>query len=95
MLLSVKDTNNNDTSYVFVRGSRVIDYLSGLVAVSIAVFHPLCRCFFRRVPNVHSENKPDGAIRRVSPAEIVVFGGFSLLLTDGWTDGRTDGQTLS
>ena len=39
------------------------------------------------------KNKPRRAIRCVSQAEIVVFGGFSLMLTDGHTDGRTDGRT--
>ena len=47
-------------------------------------------------------NKPGRAIRCVSQAEIVLFGGFSLMLTDGHKDGRTDtrmdgrmdGQTL-
>ena len=28
-------------------------------------------------------------------AQIAVFGGYSLIVTDGWTDGRTDGRTES
>ena len=43
--------------------------------------------------NGRKVNKPRRAIRCVSQAEIVVFGGFSLMLTDGRTDGRTDGHT--
>ena len=43
-------------------------------------------------------NKPGRVIRCVSQAEIVVFGDFSLMLTDGPTDirtyGHTDGHTL-
>ena len=39
-------------------------------------------------------NKPRRAIRCVLQAEIIVFVGFSLMVTDGrtygWTDGRTD-----
>ena len=38
-------------------------------------------------------NKPGRVIRCVSQAEIVFFGGFSLMLTDGYTDGRTDTRT--
>ena len=56
-------------------------------------------------------NKPRQVIQCVSQAEIVIFGGFTLMLTDGhtdiqtygrtegrtegWTDRRTDGQTLT
>ena len=38
-------------------------------------------------------NKPGRVIRCVSQAEIVVFGDFSFMLTDGHTDGRTDTRT--
>ena len=39
-------------------------------------------------------NKPGRVIRCVSQAEIVLFGGISLMVTDGHTDGHTDGRTL-
>ena len=43
------------------------------------------RCFIIKL-----KNKPGRVISCVAQAEIVVFGGFSLMATDG----RTDGQTL-
>ena len=40
------------------------------------------------------ESKPGRVVRCVSQVEILVFGGFALMLTDIRTDTRTDGQTL-
>ena len=35
-------------------------------------------------------NKPGRVIQRVSPAEIVIFGGFSLAVMEGYMDGQMD-----
>ena len=47
-----------------------------------------------RTVDYEKKKKPGRVIRCVSQAEIFVFDGFSLMVTDGRTSGHTDGQTL-